>query len=77
MDGSHCLVDINSGNYLYMIHNIYSLSAEGTVQHFRDHSKYVVRTKWHPDGELFATASYDKTVGLYRYSPSEHAHLFT
>lgn len=32
---------------------------------FSDHTKYVVRARWSPDGQCFATASYDKTVCLY------------
>jgi WD40 repeat protein len=32
---------------------------------FSDHTKYVVRTRWSPDGQRFATASYDKSICLY------------
>ena len=32
---------------------------------FSDHTKYVVRAKWSPNGQAFATASYDKSVCLY------------
>lgn len=31
------------------------------------HDKYVVRVKWSPLGNLFATASHDKTVGIYQF----------
>lgn len=36
------------------------------VQYFRDHKKYVVVSKWHPSGLLFATGSHDHSVNLYR-----------
>eukprot|EP01135_Chromosphaera_perkinsii_P000110 Nk52_evm6s32 gene=Nk52_evmTU6s32 len=51
MDKSHCLVDVVKG-----------LSS---LRRFKDHSKYVVRTKWSLCGDFFATASYDKMVGIY------------
>ncbi|PRP84304.1 hypothetical protein PROFUN_07605 [Planoprotostelium fungivorum] len=51
MDGSHCVVDTRN---------------KSVVQYFRDHKKYVVVTKWHPSGLLFATGSHDHTVNLYR-----------
>ena len=41
-----------------------SLSGE-ILQSFLDHSKYVVRGKWSPDGRSFCTAGYDKLVNLY------------
>lgn len=35
------------------------------VQTFRQHKKYVVRARWSPDGQSFATCSYDKSVAHY------------
>ncbi|XP_011270465.1 hypothetical protein CAOG_08825 [Capsaspora owczarzaki ATCC 30864] len=51
MDRSHQIVDIETGDVL---------------QTFADHTKFVVRVQWSPNGEYFATASYDHHVGLYR-----------
>lgn len=36
------------------------------IQIFNDHQKYVVCTKFSPDGNLLATGSHDKTVNLYK-----------
>jgi len=35
------------------------------IASFRDHSKYVVRARWSPDGDCFVTASYDRSVCVY------------
>jgi WD40 repeat protein/ElaB/YqjD/DUF883 family membrane-anchored ribosome-binding protein len=35
-------------------------------QSFKAHTKYVVCCKWSADGSMFATASHDKTVSIYR-----------
>jgi WD40 repeat protein len=35
-------------------------------QSFKAHIKYVVCCKWSADGSMFATASHDKTVSIYR-----------
>ncbi|KAI9358567.1 WD40-repeat-containing domain protein [Zopfochytrium polystomum] len=51
MDGSHHLYDLRTGN---------------PFQSWRDHTKYVVRASFSPDGEWFATAGYDKTANIYR-----------
>jgi WD40 repeat protein len=36
------------------------------IQIFNDHQKYVICTKFSPDGKLLATGSHDKTVHLYK-----------
>jgi len=48
--------------------------AEEQLASFEDHTKYIVRAKWAPDGSgAFVTASYDRTVCLYEPTPSEEA----
>lgn len=54
MDSVHCILDINKPG------------DDSIVQKFQHHNKYVVKAKWHPEGDMFATASYDKTVGIYK-----------
>jgi hypothetical protein len=61
MDGAHAVLDLSC----------YGKSGDDTepkfkvVSHFKDHKKHVVRTKWAPNDTLFATASYDCSVGIY------------
>jgi COMPASS component SWD3 len=38
---------------------------EAPLAKFQEHTKYVVRVLWSPDGTRFASASYDKSVCLY------------
>jgi len=38
-----------------------------TLQSYDVHKKYVVRTKWAPDGVHFATASHDKSILIYKF----------
>ncbi|EFA76430.1 hypothetical protein PPL_10195 [Heterostelium album PN500] len=55
VDGSTSLLRINS------------TTGEGeVVQQFKDHVKYVVRVRWSPNGDRFATCSYDKTLKYYQ-----------
>jgi WD40 repeat protein len=54
MDGTHCVLDINHPEGKELVK-------------FEQHTKYVVKAKWHPDGNFFATGSYDKSVCVYRY----------
>ncbi|GAA6028276.1 hypothetical protein JCM8097_006952 [Rhodosporidiobolus ruineniae] len=36
----------------------------------KDHSKYIVRVVWSPDGRYLATLGYDKLIHIYRFSLS-------
>jgi len=54
MDSVHCILDISKPG------------DASVVQQFKQHNKYVVKAKWHPEGDMFATASYDKTVCIYK-----------
>ncbi|XP_065828803.1 uncharacterized protein [Oscarella lobularis] len=54
MDRSVCLVDASPDG------------TEELLQKFTDHQKYVVRVCWAPSGKYFVSASYDKTVLIYR-----------
>eukprot|EP00301_Raphidiophrys_heterophryoidea_P018822 c3815_g1_i1.p1 GENE.c3815_g1_i1~~c3815_g1_i1.p1 ORF type:complete len:444 (+),score=118.24 c3815_g1_i1:39-1334(+) len=51
MDRSHAVVDITN--------------PIERCQMFRDHTKFVGRVRWAPDGQHFATASHDSTINLY------------
>jgi WD40 repeat protein len=51
MDGSACLINVRDSTL---------------IQRFKDHSKYVVRVCWHPNGTHFATCSYDHNVCVYK-----------
>jgi len=57
MDSNHHLIDISRGVIL---------------QSWTDHKKYVVRTRFIPDGTKFITASYDRTVRIYGQKDSEN-----
>jgi WD40 repeat protein len=46
--------------------NIIDVETKSIVQTWKEHSKYVVNTKWSPCGTLLASASYDQSVHLYR-----------
>eukprot|EP01113_Clastostelium_recurvatum_P007696 TRINITY_DN13599_c0_g1_i3.p1 TRINITY_DN13599_c0_g1~~TRINITY_DN13599_c0_g1_i3.p1 ORF type:complete len:454 (-),score=112.17 TRINITY_DN13599_c0_g1_i3:148-1467(-) len=60
MDSSHFVFDISKNG------------GEGLlVAKFKQHNKYVVRAKWHPDGVRFATGSYDRSACIYRQT-AEH-----
>jgi len=54
-------------------HALLSISPDGkslkTLQKWKLHTKYVVRVKWSPDGLFFATASHDRSVGVYSFEP--------
>jgi WD40 repeat protein len=50
MDGKHKIVDV---------------ARKTILQEFHDHKKYVVRTRWAPNGSAFATSSYDKSICFY------------
>ena len=56
MDGTHKLFEISGDP---------EEGQQPIVQKFSDHSKFVVRIRWSPNGRFFATASYDKTCRLY------------
>jgi len=64
MDGSHSLIHKENSGTLFSI-----------AQSFSDHSKYVVDCKWSADGSIFATASHDKSVGIYRIKSDGVAEL--
>eukprot|EP01105_Mastigella_eilhardi_P008644 TRINITY_DN208_c1_g1_i1.p1 TRINITY_DN208_c1_g1~~TRINITY_DN208_c1_g1_i1.p1 ORF type:complete len:408 (-),score=122.25 TRINITY_DN208_c1_g1_i1:1265-2488(-) len=52
---------------LAFTHHVIDISAtDKVVQSFKDHSKYAVIVRWSIDGSMFATASYDKSVKLYK-----------
>jgi len=51
-------------------HRLLDVASQSVLHVFRDHAKYVVRVRWHPSGDMFATASYDHEVILYRYVSS-------
>jgi len=51
MDGGHAVIDTKN---------------QRVLQIFADHRKYVVCVRWNQDGKLFATASYDHFVSLYK-----------
>ncbi|KAF2073180.1 hypothetical protein CYY_005497 [Polysphondylium violaceum] len=36
------------------------------IETYRQHKKYVVRARWSPDGQSFATCSYDKSIAHYK-----------
>ncbi|KAL6058672.1 LisH domain-containing protein [Balamuthia mandrillaris] len=59
MDGYHNLVDVSDP------------SSPTVRQQFKEHSKYVVRVSWSPDGEHFATCSYDHSVAIYELEPEQ------
>jgi WD40 repeat protein len=40
-------------------------------QSFKAHTKYVVCCKWSADGSMFATASHDKTVSIYKAAATD------
>ena len=50
MDGSVLLLDTNSGDLL---------------QQMRPHQRYCVSVAWSPDGQHFASAAWDDTVGIH------------
>jgi WD40 repeat protein len=52
--------------------SLLSLSSSTVLQRFSDHKKYVVCAAWHPEGQHFATGSYDHSVCLYERSASSH-----
>ncbi|KND00990.1 uncharacterized protein SPPG_04086 [Spizellomyces punctatus DAOM BR117] len=58
MDGAHHIVDIRTGQ---------------SVQSWKDHSKYVVRAQFSrcDGGKWLVTASYDRTVNLYRRTSND------
>ncbi|GJN90773.1 hypothetical protein Rhopal_003787-T1 [Rhodotorula paludigena] len=37
----------------------------------KDHTKYIVRTAWSPDGRYIATIGYDKHIHIYRFDLSD------
>ncbi|KAI9246131.1 S-adenosyl-L-methionine-dependent methyltransferase [Sporodiniella umbellata] len=47
------------------------LEVAGVHQVFKDHKKYVVRGLFSPDGDYMATASYDRTVCIYKNQSKE------
>jgi WD40 repeat protein len=46
------------------------LLSRQVIQAFKDHSKYVVRTAFSPDGRFLATCSYDKSINVYSTNSS-------
>jgi COMPASS component SWD3 len=82
MDGSHHLLHYNGKPpvptaclaHSHMRTNVrFVLAASATAserlsiaQSFREHTKYTVAVKWSPCGCFFASASHDKTVGIYK-----------
>eukprot|EP00935_MAST-01C_sp_MAST-1C-sp1_P000845 g845.t1 len=58
MDGSHHVLAFNGS------------AAQGerltVIQSFKDHTKYTIAARWSGCGAVFATASHDKTVGIYK-----------
>ena len=50
-------------------YHIVNLETTELIQCGKDHSKYVVRAKFSPDGKFLVTASYDRTVNLYEFVP--------
>ncbi|KAJ3100572.1 hypothetical protein HDU96_010290 [Phlyctochytrium bullatum] len=62
MDGTHHLVDVRPEA---RPSDDGEVSSPGPYQSFKDHTKYVVRTAFSPDGEAFLTASHDRTVKIY------------
>ncbi|KAF9354683.1 hypothetical protein BGX26_007492 [Mortierella sp. AD094] len=42
-------------------------------QHFKDHTKFVVRAKFAKDGDIIVTGSHDKTVNVYKVQPGQNA----
>ncbi|KAJ3218447.1 hypothetical protein HDU67_005543 [Dinochytrium kinnereticum] len=57
MDGSHHLLDVNPDSDLSVTGSI--------VQSWKDHTKYVVRAAFSPDGGVFVTGSHDRNVKVY------------
>jgi len=45
--------------------------SERPLASFQNHSKYVVRVKWSSSGKYFATASYDRSVCVYRQQEND------
>jgi len=64
VDGNQMLTgSMDKTHALYDISNLDNIKV---VQHFKQHEKYVIRVKWAPNGTLFATASYDHSLTIYR-----------
>ncbi|CAO3700645.1 unnamed protein product [Rhizopus stolonifer] len=61
MDGSSVIVDSSFEPDFGQ-----DLETSGVHQVFRDHQKYVIRGLFSQDGEYMATASYDRTVCVYK-----------
>eukprot|EP00795_Rhopilema_esculentum_P013939 gene13939-4894_t len=57
MDGMVCLWDLEASQI--------------PLEHYKNHKKYVVRVKWSPSGRYFATASYDKSICIFRIKEEE------
>lgn len=57
-------------------HSVFDVTAKTTVASFSEHTKYCKRGKWSPDGALFATASRDQTVRIYRMRDTNGAVTF-
>ncbi|KXS13065.1 WD40 repeat-like protein [Gonapodya prolifera JEL478] len=55
MDGTLSVVDVSTGD---------------VVQQWKEHLKYAVRCGFSPDGQWLVSASYDKTVRIYKCDPS-------
>ncbi|GAA5985475.1 hypothetical protein JCM11641_007080 [Rhodosporidiobolus odoratus] len=49
---------------------VLDLVSRQVVVKVKDHTKYVVRATWSPDGRYIATLGYDKLIHLYRFSLS-------
>lgn len=48
------------------------------VQDFKDHKKYVVSAKFSPDGQYFVSASYDRTLNIYKsITPTSYEKVHT
>jgi len=50
-----------------MTATITDINTDAVVQKFSDHSKFVVRGIFSPDGQWLATASYDRTLCIYAW----------
>ena len=61
MDGSLVIASVSRGETSHT-----ELVSVDLIATFKDQNKYAVCVKWSPDGELLATACYDKTVALYK-----------
>uniref|UniRef100_A0A6B2L7E4 Anaphase-promoting complex subunit 4 WD40 domain-containing protein n=1 Tax=Arcella intermedia TaxID=1963864 RepID=A0A6B2L7E4_9EUKA len=59
MDERHALMEVQEVEGVFKI---------GTLQMWHAHKKYIIRTKWHPSGEQFVTASHDGSIIFYQFN---------